>query len=430
MPVIVKTDLEFIREPLAAAFGFMGGYLMEVWLVVCQSEDRAGLSGTGLGVQSVLWSDARVFAALTACGGNTAMLMTTQFALSRISRMAMTDPPDMIRQILPEVYAFARQAAMVPDLKATFALNALVGVDFALWQLYAAENRIESFDTLTAQFTHSFTHHHSKLGMIPLVPYGMPLEQIHDLARSGCFFFKIKLGQNPGGRNDPEEMLQADRQRILEVHAALKDYATPYTDSGRLLYYLDANGRYDSRDRLVRLLDYLDAIGALARTVILEEPFAEELRIPVHGLPVRIAGDESAHSPEDVRRLIDDLGYGAIALKPIAKTLSVTLEMLDEAASRGIPVFCADLTVNPLLSDWNKCVACRLPPLPGIRIGVMESNGAQNYLNWRCMQAFHPIPDAPWQDPENGLYRLDEAFYQTSGGILAPPLRYRELLQS
>ena len=42
-------------------------------------------------------------------------------------------------------------------------------------------------------------------------------------------------------------------------------------------------------------------MDALERIVLLEEPFAGDRPEPVHGLPVRVAGDESAHSAQDVR---------------------------------------------------------------------------------------------------------------------------------
>lgn len=426
MPIITQAKLNFIREPLMSPFGFKGGSLNELWQIICAVEDDAGNTGTGLGVQSVLWSDPEVFSSLSPVGGDAAMFLTTQYALSLIQKTAMTTPPDMIKAIFPAVYAYACQITRSSRLQKTFVLNALVGLDFALWQLFAKQNNRKSFTEMTREFTSSLTDHHDRLGIIPLITYGMAVEEIRDLARRGCFFFKVKLGQNPGLRDDPEEMLEADRRRILEIHAALKDFTTPYTDSGHLLYYFDANGRYDNRERLLRLLQYMESAGVLSRTVLFEEPFAESLQIPVFGLPVRIAGDESAHSPEDVRRLIDDLGYGAIALKPIAKTLSLTLDMLNEACKRQVPCFCADLTVNPVLSDWNRNVACRIAPLPGLKIGVMESNGAQNYRNWEQMKTWHPAAPAPWLTESGGLNQLGDAFYQIDGGILLPLDHYRE----
>ena len=90
----------------------------------------------------------------------------------------------------------------------------------------------------------------------------------------------------------------------------------------------------------------------LERIVVLEEPFAEENTCDVRGLPVMVAADESAHSPEDVKKRIA-LGYRAIALKPIAKTLTVTFRMIEEAMKTHTPCFCADLTVGPYMAEIN-----------------------------------------------------------------------------
>ena len=114
----------------------------------------------------------------------------------------------------------------------------------------------------------------------------------------------------------------------------------------------------------------------------------------MHGLPVRVAGDESAHSAQDVARLTREYGYSAIACKPIAKTLSVTLEMVRAAQKSGAACFCADLTVPPALLDWNMSLAARLPRVPGLRVGVVESNGPQDYTDWRRLDAMCAAPGA------------------------------------
>jgi len=69
----------------------------------------------------------------------------------------------------------------------------------------------------------------------------------------------------------------------------------PYTTNGKIPYYLDANGRYGNKERLMELLDYADKIGALERIILLEEPFPGEYKVDVTGIPVRLAVDESAH---------------------------------------------------------------------------------------------------------------------------------------
>ena len=90
--------------------------------------------------------------------------------------------------------------------------------------------------------------------------------------------------------------------------------------------------------------------------------------------------------------IIDSLsvrqGVFISSLKPIAKTLSVTMEMAECAKKNNVACFCADLTVNPVMVSWNQCVASRLPKLPGMLVGVVESNGAQNYVNWDKMLCF------------------------------------------
>ena len=60
---------------------------------------------------------------------------------------------------------------------------------------------------------------------------------------------------------------------------------------------------------------------------MLEEPFPEDADIDVSDIPVRVAADESVHDVESVRKHIQ-MGYTAIALKPIAKTLTMSFRML------------------------------------------------------------------------------------------------------
>jgi hypothetical protein len=97
------------------------------------------------------------------------------------------------------------------------------------------------------------------------------------------------------------------------------------------------------------------------------------------------------------------------------------------AHRRQVPCFCADLTVNPVLLEWNKAVAARLAPYPGLEVGLMETNGHQNYRNWEAMRAHHPCPDAPWARPVEGVFRLDEDYYRRSGCLFEPSPHYQEL---
>ena len=307
-------------------------------------------------------------------------------------------------------------------------LNALVPVDFALWQLWNAKRGNGTFDALCASFCPELTNREKELGSIPLITYHTPEDELHALLEDGAFLLKVKIGSDPEKNRDPEAMLAWDIGRLRTVHTAAAGFTTPYTECGRPVYYLDANGRYPDREFLLRFLDAADKMDALERIVLLEEPFAGDRPEPVHGLPVRVAGDESAHSAQDVARLTWEYGYSAIACKPIAKTLSVTLEMVRAAQKSGAACFCADLTVPPALLDWNMSLAARLPRVPGLRVGVVESNGPQNYTDWRRLDAMCAAPGAAWRTPQNGVYRLDGGFYGESG-IFAPLPAYADTLR-
>ena len=60
MSVIVRTDLEFVRERLKSPFGFKGRYLDELWQTVALiATDRHTAAAPA--TESVLWSDGAVF---------------------------------------------------------------------------------------------------------------------------------------------------------------------------------------------------------------------------------------------------------------------------------------------------------------------------------------------------------------------------------
>jgi L-alanine-DL-glutamate epimerase-like enolase superfamily enzyme len=263
---------------------------------------------------------------------------------------------------------------------------------------------------------------HEKVASIPLMAYSIPIEEISSAVASGYFFMKIKIGQ-PGTQ---EEMLAKDMERLSSIHKAIGNATTPYTKSGRLPYYFDANGRYEKKETLLKLLDHAKKIGAFDQIAIIEEPFAEEMEINIRDIPVRIAADESAHTDMDALKRIE-MGYGAIALKAIAKTLSMTLKIIKVAHENKIPCFCADLTVNPILVEWNKIVAARLDPFPGIGLGLVETNGHQNYKNWQTMRSYHPFPDAQWANTKKGVFELDKDYYVKSGGIFIQSPHYLKM---
>jgi L-alanine-DL-glutamate epimerase-like enolase superfamily enzyme len=235
---------------------------------------------------------------------------------------------------------------------------------------------------------------------------------------------KIKIGQ-PGTQ---AEMLEKDKQRISAIHQAIGGLQTPHTRSGKLPYYFDANGRYEKKETLLQLLDHARKIGAFDQIAIVEEPFPEEYEADVRDLGVRIAADESAHTDLDAAKRIQ-MGYGAIALKAIAKTLSMTMKIAQVAHEKGVPCFCADLTVHPILVDWNKNVAARLAPFPGFGLGLLETNGHQNYRNWGTMTNQHPCAGAPWTKTVKGLFNLSKDFYDQSGGIFLPSPHYQSMFE-
>ncbi len=419
---IIKTFSDFTRNPFIAPFGFKGGYVNGSWQANVSMTSSNNYQGTGLGILGILWSDAAVFMANSEAAGKSMMFLVTSYAMKLAETKEWQDPLDLLDQLLPEVYEYAKLVTRNPKLRLTFALNALVAVDNAAWQLYVNENGIKNFDDMIpAEMRPALAVKHDKVACIPLMSYGVSGEQVKAEAEAGHFLLKIKVGSDPEQDGDLDKMLEWDKQRITAIHNILKNIETPYTDNGHCAYYLDANGRYDSKDRLMRLLEHADKIGALERIVLFEEPFAEANKTDVSDVPVRIAADESAHSDADALERIE-LGYSAIALKPIAKTMSMSLRIAKLAHERAIPCFCADLTVTPVLVDWNKNVAARLAPLPGIKIGVLESNGHQNYIDWQKMVDQHPCAGASWIEPINGIYTLDDTFYNESGGIFKTPL--------
>jgi len=411
--LIKETNLDIIREPLTKPFGFKGGYFTEKWLCRVELEGASGLRSVGLGGLAVLWSDAAVFAAHTEVGGNTIMVAMLEHALQLVKGQTFETPLEMLDGILAPVYDYGKTITGNQHLRRTFALNPLIALDNAAWLLYARENRLASFDAMLPELCRpALTHRHQALAGAPLISYKVGLDEVRQMVEDGYFFLKIKLG-HPG---DPQQMLSADMQRLSDLHAAVGGCRTPHTNDGKLLYYLDANGRYKSKDLMRRFLDHAREIGAFGQIVILEEPFDEDLEISVGDLGVRVAGDESCHGEAEVRERLD-LGYGAIALKPAGKTLSMALRMAAAAHAYGVPCFVADSACPPALVEWNKNISARLSPLPGMTSGLLESNGPHYYTNWQAMIRAHPCSDAPWLQVRNGIFELDDDYYERSGGI-------------
>ena len=392
---ISKVNSNFERQPLAKPFGFKGGAVTNVWQIIAKLENEEGLAKIGLGTQSVLWSDSKVSAAHSENGGNALMYAMTERALQMIKGQEFDSPITMLDDILPEVLSYGRKITGREELRKTFGLNALVAVDNAAWLLYAAVNGIDNFDNLIpSDYKGGLSAQHNQVVSIPALGYGTSMEVIKGLADQGFFIMKIKIGA-PG---DQKTMLEKDKAFLKAIHETIGHYETEHSPNGKLPYYFDANGRYESQDSLHRFLDYAEKIGAIDQIAVLEEPFGEKNQESVASLTARgprVAADESAHTDEESIARIEQ-GYNAIAVKAVAKTMSMTMKIAQAAFERDVPCFCADLTVNPILVDWNKVVASRLPAFPGWKMGMQETNGWQNYKHWDDMLTYYPKATASW----------------------------------
>jgi L-alanine-DL-glutamate epimerase-like enolase superfamily enzyme len=424
-PIKIKNvDSNFEREPLHP-YHFKGSAITEAWQTAASLESESGNKAIGLGTQSVLWSDAKVFAEHSVNGGNALMFAMSERALQIMKGNSFTDPNELLDHLLPEVFEYGKKITGNNNLRKTFALNALVCVDNAAWILYARENKLKTFDELIpAKYKPGLSYRHSKVASMPSFGAGTDVAKIKKAADEGYFIMKLKIGA-PGTQ---QEMLAKDMEFLTAVHKAIGHYKTPYTKSGKIPYYFDANERYDEKDTLLRFLDHAKKIGAFDQISVIEEPFGERNQNSVADIGITIAADESAHTVEDAAARIEQ-GYKAIAVKAVAKTLSMTMRITQLAHEKKIPCFCADLTVNPILVDWNKAVAARLEPFPLLTIGLQETNGHQYYINWDKMMSYHPRAGAKWTVTHNGVYETDEAFYKESGGILEDSQHYIDLFK-
>lgn len=419
---IKNTSSNFEREPLTP-YRFKGSAVTEGWQAVAMLESESGYRKIGLGTQSVLWSDASVFFEHSETGGNALMYALTTQALHMLKGQSFNDPIELLDYIFPEVWEYGKKITGHQNLRKTFALNALVPVDNAAWLLFAAENGLKTFDEVIPRaFKEGLSNRAGKVAGIPSFATGTPVEKIKQAADAGFFIMKLKTG-SPGTQ---AEMLEKDKAFLTEVHKTIGHYETPYTENGKIPYYFDANGRYEKKETLQRFLDHAKSIGAFEQLAVIEEPFDESNEEYVGDLGVRVAADESAHTVEDAAHRIE-LGYSAIAVKAIAKTLSMTMKIAQLAYEKNIPCFCADLTVNPILVEWNKNVAARLPAFPGMTTGLQEANGHQYYKQWAKMAANHPFPNAGWVNTKKGVFELDDDYYQKSGGIFEPIAYYESM---
>jgi L-alanine-DL-glutamate epimerase-like enolase superfamily enzyme len=415
---VTATGSNFEREPLVRPFGFKGNYLTELWQVAARLHAAGGAAKTGLATQSVLYGDADLFAAYPEAGGNALMYALTNRALQLVKDRPFRTPVELLDAILPHLANAALQLTG-QQVNANFILNALVAVDNAAWLLYAEENGFTSFDAmLPPEFQPALSHRNTQIAILYQVSYNMPVADIVEAAGKGFFVFKIKTG-HPGSQ---EEMLQRDMERLTAIHAALQHLRTPHTQHGKLFYTMDANARYEKKETLIRYLNHARTIGAFDHILLYEEPFTESNDEHVGDLGVRVAADDSVHTVRDAQHRLEQ-GYGALVLKGIAKTLSLSLAVAQLAHARNVPCMCSDLTVNPILVNWHKNLAARLAPFPGIGMGLMETNGDANYCHWQAMKGYAPA----WAEPQGGAFHLDTDFYDRSGGIFEPSAHYENM---
>ncbi len=420
---ISKATSNFERTPLRQPLGFKGQYMTEKWQIVTRLESTSGNQAIGLCSQSVLWSDADVFSSFSESAGNALMYAMLDDSLRRVRGTEFRDPLELLDAVLPETYEYGARITRKKDLRKTFALMSLVSLDYAAWLLYARENGLRTFEEMIpAAYGKYLPNRHRQVAAIPLISYSVPVPEVRKMAEDGYFFLKIKIGA-PGAQ---EEMLGKDIERIGQIHEAVGNTTNPYTKDGKPRYYLDANGRYERKDTIRRLLGHAAKIGAFDQIALLEEPLPEENEEDVRDLGVTVVADESAHTDRSTVERIQ-MGYSAIAVKGAAKTLSMSLRVIRAAQTHGAPCFCADSAAIPILVDWNKNIAARLDPLPGLEIGLLESNGRQNYAHWDRMVSRHPAPNASWIEPQNGVFPLSDEFYRSSGGIFLNLPHYEDL---
>ncbi|MBV6642867.1 MAG: L-alanine-DL-glutamate epimerase [Cyclobacteriaceae bacterium] len=421
---IARVSSDFEREALYP-YRFKGGAITECWQTMAMLENANGIRKIGLATQGILWSDAKVFFGHSESAGNALMYAMSERALQMINGQQFSNPVEMVDSVLPELLEYGKKITGNPELRKTFGLNALVGVDNAAWLLYAAENNITDFDDMIpAEYKPGLSAKHDKVASIPSFSAGTSVEKVKKAADEGFFMLKLKIGS----AGTQKEMLKQDIEFLEGVHKAIGKYETPYTQDGKIPYYFDANGRYEEKASLERFLDHAKKIGAFDQIAVIEEPFSEFNETYVGDLGVRVAADESAHTREDAGNRIEQ-GYQAIAVKAIAKTLSETMKITQLAYEKNVPCFCADLTVNPILVEWNKNVAARLPAFPGMKLGLQETNGHQYYKQWDRMMTYHPRKDAPWVVTKDGVYETGKPFFDEDGGIFQDSKHYQEVFK-
>ncbi len=192
---IDEGEVAFEREPLIHSYGFKGGYITRLWQLVTKLQDTSGNDTIGLGVQSPLWSDSRIASRWGESGSSALMYNLTGRALQLIKGQSYESPIDMIDSILEEVLNYGAKITNTPDLRKTFALNALVSVDNAAWLLYAKQNGITSFDELIPKnYKSGLSFKNTGVVSVPSISYSTSEAEISQLGKDGNYVVKIKIG--------------------------------------------------------------------------------------------------------------------------------------------------------------------------------------------------------------------------------------------
>lgn len=421
---IRKVSSDFEREKLRFPFGFKGAFLTELWQTVVLLEGDKGQYGVGLATQSVLYGDADVFASTSEANGNAWMFALSNRALTWLKDKTFENPVAALDDLLPWLYQEGKTLTGQDKLNINFVFNALVSVDNAMWMLYAKQKNLSTFhELIPAPYKSAFSHQNDKVAVMFQISYNMPLSDIEQAVEAGYFVFKLKTG-SPG---DQASMLKQDQARLKEIHDTINATLKRINSKKRMYYTMDANGRYEKKATLKAYLDYAEQIGAFDRILFYEEPFVEANTEHVGDLGVIVGADESVHNEQDALKKIK-LGYKAFILKGIAKTLSQTIKIAKVAHDHQIPCLCSDLTVNPVLIEWNKIIAASLPPFPGLGMGLMETNGDMNYVAWEAMKQKHPFPEASWTQAHDGVFHLDASFFEKMGGMMTVSTHYKAFL--
>ena len=79
---------------------------------------------------------------------------------------------------------------------------------------------------------------------------------------------------------------------------------------------------------------------------------------------------------------------------------------------------------------YGKNMPPRLDSFPSLNGGLLETNGHQNYKNWKQLEQYHPFPNSSWQQNTDGLFHLGQDFYLKSGGVLTDSEHYMDMFRN